>query len=354
MKVGTEVVMKLHQLLFLVLIGFVLIACSAEVTQPISIPTDDYAHLGLSSTEAATLLSLEQVDDHPLYTMTYYAEYDSLTTLSDVRRVAAHTNNVTWACSLFSTFANPDSMLYGRNFDWVYSPALLLFTDPADGFASVSMVDIAYLGYDDPHVSDLTEQPLDDLMDLLFAPYLPFDGLNEQGLAIGMAAVPPGDMAFDSSKPTISNLGVIREILDHAATVDEAVEIIAGVNIDHGETTIHYLIADASGKAALVEFIQGEMWVVENENPWHQATNFWVSPVQEKADGFCPRYDTLTARLTEQNGSLTMDDAMDLLQDVSQESTMWSIIYGMSTGEVQVAMRLKYDQVHQFTLELAE
>ena len=36
-------------------------------------------------------------------------------------------------------------MVYGRNFDWQYSPALLLFTNPPDGYASVSMVDIEYL-----------------------------------------------------------------------------------------------------------------------------------------------------------------------------------------------------------------
>ena len=37
-------------------------------------------------------------------------------------------------------------MLLGRNFDWYEHPALILFTDPPDGYASVSMVDISYLG----------------------------------------------------------------------------------------------------------------------------------------------------------------------------------------------------------------
>ena len=48
-------------------------------------------------------------------------------------------------------WAIPDDRLFGRNFDWRYSPALLLFTDrpAAGGYASVSMVDIAYLGFDD-------------------------------------------------------------------------------------------------------------------------------------------------------------------------------------------------------------
>ncbi len=33
-----------------------------------------------------------------------------------------------WGCSLFAFFSDPQAMLYGRNFDWEYSPALLLFT----------------------------------------------------------------------------------------------------------------------------------------------------------------------------------------------------------------------------------
>ena len=52
-------------------------------------------------------------------------------------------------CSLFAALGDPENRLFGRNFDWRYSPALLLFTDrPAGGgYASVSMVDIAYLGF---------------------------------------------------------------------------------------------------------------------------------------------------------------------------------------------------------------
>jgi hypothetical protein len=38
-------------------------------------------------------------------------------------------------------------MLFGRNFDYYYSPALLLFTRPPAGYASVSMVDLAVVGF---------------------------------------------------------------------------------------------------------------------------------------------------------------------------------------------------------------
>ena len=84
------------------------------------------------------------------------------------------------------------------------------------------------------HIWALTEQPpkiyadlpIEEQTGLLDAPYLPFDGMNEYGLAIGMAAVPPGNMRPDADKETIGSLGIIRQMLDHARTVDEAVDIM--------------------------------------------------------------------------------------------------------------------------------
>ena len=151
-------------------------------------------------------------------------------------------------------------MQFGRNFDWDYSPALLLFTQPQDGYASVSMVDIAYLGFGDTRAHGLTELPLKERSALLDAPYLPFDGMNEHGLAIGMAAVSSGEMKSNPSKETIGSLMVIRNMLDYARNVDEAIAILGSYNIDfEGGPAIHYLIADPSGRAALVEFYQGKM-----------------------------------------------------------------------------------------------
>ena len=96
-------------------------------------------------------------------------------------------------------------MLFGRNFDWEYSPAVLLFTHPPGGYASVSMVDIAYLGFDEDQVNSLTELTLEERQALLNAPEWPFDGMNEKGLVIGMAAVPPGQMPYDPDKKTIGS-----------------------------------------------------------------------------------------------------------------------------------------------------
>jgi hypothetical protein len=253
-----------------------------------------------------------------------------------------------WGCSLFTVLLDNEHLLYGRNFDWQFSPALLLFTDPPGGYASVAMVNLAFLGYRGQDVLHLNDLPLEDRKDLLDAPALPIDGMNEQGLAIGMAAVPSGDMQADPSKQTIGSLGIIREILDHARTVEEAVELIRKYNIDfEGGPPIHYLIADASGKAALVEFYRGKMNVIPNDRPWHSATNFLLSSVGEPA-GNCWRYDKINERLNAEQGMLDTKSAIQLLSGVAQDSTQWSVVYQMGSREVNVAMGKAYENVHTF------
>ncbi len=282
-KINVPTQKRLWQPVALLISLLVLIGCQPPVLTPAPdssrpAPTSTAEH---SDPILETLSSLEQVDDYPLYTMRYIGPYQRAADVgADESAQAAR--QPAWGCSLFTTFAAPENGLFGRNFDWQYSPALLLFTDPPDGYASVSMVDIAYLGFGEENAVGITDLPIEERWSLLDAPYLPFDGMNEMGLAVGMAAVSPGNMVPDPDKETIGSLGIIRQMLDRAATVDEAIAIMESYNIDMGGgPPIHYLIADASGRSALVEFYKGEMVVIPNENDWHQATNYLRSQADE-------------------------------------------------------------------------
>ncbi len=209
-----------------------------------------------------------------------------------------------------------------------------------------------YFGFDDESI-DLTTLPLAERRALLEAPAWPFDGMNEAGVAVGMAAVPQADDRHDRGKPTIDSLEVIREILDHAGSADEAVAILGRYNIDwEGGPPLHYLVADRTGHAALVEYQGGQIIVLPNEGPWHAATNFTRSAITGNAAGQCPRYDALVGRLTTSGGNLDSNAALGLLQTVSQTEspTQWSVVYGMSTGQVDVVMGRRYDHVHSFRL----
>ena len=300
----------------------------------------------LSEAEATSLRSLQQVDDFPLYIMHHYGEYPARAGSG----APPDDTGPSWACSLFATLAAGQEMLYGRNFDWGFSPALLLFAHPPDGYASVSMVDIAYL-LDRSQVRTLMDLPLAERAPLLEAVYFPFDGMNDHGLTIGMAAVASSRMPHDPGRETIGSLGVIRELLDHARDVDEAVEIMGRYNLSmEGGPSIHYLIADRSGRAVLVEFDGGQMHVLPNKDPWHAATNHLRNQVEGDDDRGCWRYRAIQEQLAGSQGKLSSEEAMSLLQEVSQVGTQWSVVYGISSGEVQVSLGREYESVHRFEI----
>ncbi|MCJ7433871.1 MAG: hypothetical protein MUO77_10325 [Anaerolineales bacterium] len=104
----------------------------------------------------------------------------------------------------------------------------------------------------------------------------------------------------------------------------------------------------------LAEFYQGELQLLPNDKPWHLATNFVISAVNGSAVGQCARYDRLEGQLSTTDGNLDAGEAMSLLQDVSQASTQWSIVYGFSTGDVTVTMGQQYDRIHTFHIDLME
>ena len=326
---------------------------SAPNFQPTPTSAKTAQELDLTEYEFNTLNTLEKVDDYPLYSMTYYGDYhhrvSSEANQSVVAAEMTYSSELVWGCSLFAALGDENNMLYGRNFDWEYSPGLLLFTNEPGALASVTMVDIAYLGFGGANADTLMDLPLNERISLLDAPFLPFDGMNEAGLVIGMAAVPPGNMSLDPEKETIGSLRVIREMLDFASTVDQALEIMRSYNIDiQGGPPIHYLIADYLGSSVLVEFYEGEMVVIPNEASWHQATNFLRAATGDSTEGICWRHDTISERLQEAGGRVTVEGAFDLLEDVSQDGTQWSVVYEIDDCQVNVVMGRQYKSVHTF------
>ncbi len=315
-------------------------------TAPLFAPAEEDMQ-GLSVDETATLGSLEKVADYPLYTMRYSGAYHYPET--GLNSLPPRD----FACSLCAALAQPGDMLYGRNFDWDFSPALLLFTDTPDGYASVSMVDLNFLGINPDIAASLTDLPLVQRKALLTAPSMPFDGMNEYGLTIAMAAVPEASAnggSHDPAKPTLGSIGIIRQILDHARNVEEAVKQFEQYNINFaGGPPIHYLIADPSGKAALIELYDGKLVVLPNGKPWHLATNHLRCTA--KGDGGCPRYHTLSEELAAANGEMDEQAAMQLLSKIAQSSTQWSVVYNMSSGGVSVVMGKLYSDMFHFHLD---
>jgi hypothetical protein len=311
---------------------------------------------GDQSNAEKTLASFKKLDDFPLYVMNYYGDYgfneylkSGVRPNQDTESAALKSGAASWACSCFAVRTREGFVLVGRNFDWLVHPALLLFTRPPKAFASVSMVDISYLGFDRGAPSE------SNMRQLLQAPFLPFDGLNERGLAVTMMAVPHSEGGRDIKKVTIDSLAVIRLMLDYADGVDKAVELLAGYNVDFGGgPPIHYLVADASGNSAVIEFLNDKMRVMRGDGSFRVATNFLLFPEPPRTGRTgCWRSHRIFEALSLAGGHFSAEEGMNLLRNVSQTGehpTIWSCLYDLSARDVRVVMGRNYGRVHHLSL----
>ena len=302
--------------------------------------------------ELQSLASIRKLDDYGMFQMTYYGDYG----FDDFLLVGAESDydiedfvikrllkglpidiSITGGgCTVFMAYSPENELIFGRNFDFNYAPSMQVFTNPRNGYASVSTVNLAFVGYSEDHLprglnfrSFLT----------LAAPYLPFDGMNEKGLAIALLAVPEAEPPFDENKVMLNTTTVIRLVLDYASTVDEAVALLKEYNIYFSaDIYCHYLIGDASGQSVLVEYFDGDIKVVTTDENFQIASNFIAYNDVNIGEGFCEfeRYDTVYNVITGNNGVINMVQAVDLLADVGCffeeiDRLQWSVIYNLST-----------------------
>jgi hypothetical protein len=291
-----------------------------------------------------TLASLRRVPGTHMYTMRYTGDYDELA------GIAVPGSPSPFGCSLFYASGDRSRPVYARNFDWDANPALVLYTDPPDGHASVSIVDISYLGVRtgvDPLTDDSARR------ELLDAPLLPFDGMNAKGLVVGLAADESGRAERVPGRPTVGSVRILRLMLDHAATVDEALAFFDRYNVDFdGGPPLHYLIADASGASVVVEFVDGRRVVIRGGPPWQALTNFRLAGADDGVKQADRRYATARAALDARAGALDWRQSLDVLRAVAQPHTQWSVIYEPSSGAVHLVARQDWASVHEFALPM--
>ena len=300
-----------------------------------------------------SVMSVIKAADGRLLVMHYYGDYGFDDFLKNGVAGAANpasspTSRSPWACTCFAALGSGNDPLLGRNYDYTEVAPLILYTDPPGGYASISMVDVTFLGVSTEALS------WQNRLRLLRAPYYPFDGMNEAGLAVGMMAVPSANGGRDSQKVTLGSLQVIRLVLDHARNVSEAVVLLKNYNVDFsGGPPIHYLMADASGSSVVVEYLNGSPLVINNTSPWQVATNFTLSTSSlEAAESICSRYKTAYEALRQAGGLFTPAESLSLLKDVSQEITSWSIVYGLTSGEIRLALERDFEHILDFSLEM--
>ena len=220
------------------------------------------------------------------------------------------------------------------------------------------------------------EQNVEGLMNkitCLAAPYAPLDGINDAGVSCGIyMTYQGGDETVstdqNTDKPDFTSTTLLRLILDYADNVQEAVEIASSYDLhDSAKTSYHYMVADASGKSAILEWVAGtdatdndgskrELKVTYNDDDAHIGdaeaasdyqviTNFVIQPgyydgsAPEEKKGY-DRYVRIYEELDKTNGVVKDEQAaMDVLSIVGRRTwdndddngcTVHSVVYNLT------------------------
>lgn len=293
-----------------------------------------------------------------VYTMTYYGDYgfdefleigaksdkdiESFVTRRLLKGLPIEIDVTGAGCTCFVSRNEDDDVIFGRNFDFEYAPMLQIYTKPDNGYASISTVNLSFAGYGEDNLPS-SGIGINNFL-TLSAPYLPFDGMNERGVCIALLAVPEADAGNTLDKVTLNTTTAIRLVLDKAANVDEAVNLLRQYNIYFsGDVECHFLIADASGKSVLVEYFDGGLQAVESDTEYQIASNFIAYNGVNIGEGFSEfeRYDAVETLLMQNNNIVTMKECEDLLNEIGiisegVDKLQWSAVYNLTdrTGRI--------------------
>lgn len=259
-----------------------------------------------------------------------------------------------FGCSTIMANSPEGGVLFGRNFDWNACEAMVVEARPENGYASLSTVNMDFITMG---AGGMMEAALKlDQVRTLAALYAPLDGMNEKGLAVSVNMIQDSaSISQSTGKPGITTTTAVRLLLDKAATVDEALELLRQHDF-HASMglVVHLALADATGRSVVVEYIGNEMSVIETP----VVTNFYLTPGEKYGIGTSQshtRYEILQNLLAEKT-ALTPEDVRDALSSVSKgnfgefESTEWSIVFDLTTKTAQYYHRENYENSWLFAL----
>ena len=322
--------------------------------------------------ELRSLASIKQIDDYGMFQMTYFGDYgfddfllvgaesdsdvEAFITERLLRGIPINLNITGGGCTVFVARSVAGEVIFGRNFDFgTYSPSMQVITRPDNGYASISTVNLQFIGYDE---SNLPSGLNWGSFPALGAPYVPFDGMNEKGVAIALLAVPEADPSFYEGRTMLGTTTVIRLVLDKAASVDEAVELLRQYNMYFsGGINCQFLIADASGRSVVVNYWDGDLKITETDEGFQVASNFIPYNGLNIGEGYdeFERYNRVRSVIAENSGILSIAQSGDLLAEVGaryndENRLQWTVVCNLSTLEGIIFANRNTDNIIGFCL----
>lgn len=242
-----------------------------------------------------------------------------------------------FACSTFLLSKN-GKHFFGRNYDWITGNGMVMVN--AKGVAKSS-----FMPSDGKSISWVSGYG-----SITFNQYgkeFPHGGMNERGLVVELMWLQDTRYPESDDRASINVLQWIQYQLDNCANIGEVIATDKKIRIDQAAgAPLHFLVADGSGKAATIEFIDGKMVVHQGAEltfPVLTNTTYKESLKQVNngtfRDNSVERFATACKMVQQYQATdikeEPLDYAFNILNKVSQKTyTKWSIVYDITNRQV--------------------
>ena len=160
------------------------------------------------------------------------------------------------ACTTFFIAKN-GQLAFGRNYDWVTDAGILCTNLRGLAKTSTRMPEGGAVSWVSKYGSITFNQ---------YGKEFPMGGMNEEGLVVEMMWLDGSEYPKPDKRPSLNVLQWIQYQLDNCASVKEVIATSKKVRISpQGNPPLHYLVADASGHSAAIEFLNGRMVVHQGQ-----------------------------------------------------------------------------------------
>ncbi|MFT3908379.1 MAG: linear amide C-N hydrolase [Ferruginibacter sp.] len=249
------------------------------------------------------------------------------------------------ACSTFFINSNGE-LVFGRNYDWVSGAGMVCSNLRGMNKTSIKMEDGNTINWTSKYGSITFNQ---------YGKEFPTGGMNEKGLVVELMWAEGTVYAKADNRPALGVLQWIQYQLDNHATIEEVIASDSMIRISVHNVPLHYLVADANGNAATIEFYNGKLVAHKGKDlPFPVLTNNSYSESAKAAtdanilsgnknfsfdNNSLQRFTKACSMVQEfkqdKKDKPAVDYAFDILQNVAQGSfTKWSIVYDLKNKEI--------------------
>ena len=308
-------------------------------------------------------IEIEKISNRPFYSMRYcgddcfdeyllrgahslqdYCAFIETALIRNRENPIGHNN---FGCGAFVAQNANSDILFARNMDCECAIPMLLRLNDNSTYRFLSLVNMAFLDWDES-TYDLLE--IDSKLTLATA-YSPSDGINEYGFAVAILTDVDATYPKQNDKITLFDMTLPRLLLSKAKSVEEAIHYTEKYNYFYDVAPLHYMVADASGHSAVIEFVDGKMVVTKAENKYQAVTNFTLFDNPTKTGFGKDRYDNILNVLEKQGGIISEEDALELLKsNVIPGDEQWSAVYNLTQKTLSVTFSGDYKNIHRFKL----